>query len=228
MQGLKYLITITKREYTENYLDFFRQHGIKTVISSLCNGTASESTLNLMGLEKTEKVMFQAMVREELLGDITKGLIVEMDISSAGNGVAAFISVDSFGGSSSLNYFIGEEPLERKESENMGAVESKIVMIITVVDKGNTELVMDAARTAGASGGTVVRAKGTGAEIAKFFGVSISEEKELVYIVARKDNRDAIMKAIMEKAGSNTKAHGVIFSLPVDSAVGLKCFENLD
>ena len=110
----------------------------------------------------------------------------------------------------------------------MGAVESKIVMVITVVDKGNTELVMDAARTAGASGGTVVRAKGTGAEIAKFFGVSISEEKELVYIVARKDNRDAIMKAIMEKAGSNTKAHGVIFSLPVDSAVGLKCFENLD
>ncbi len=227
MKGLKYLITITKREYAEHYLDFFRQHGVKTVISSLCNGTASESTLNLMGLEKTEKIMFQAMVREELLGALTKGLIVEMDISSAGNGVAVFIPVDSIGGSSSLNYLVGDEPLEKKEHENM-SMESKVVMIITIVDKGNTDLVMDAARTAGASGGTVVRAKGTGAEIAKFFGVSISEEKELVYIVARKDNRDAIMKAIMEKAGSNTKAHGVIFSLPVDSVVGLKCFEHLD
>ena len=109
----------------------------------------------------------------------------------------------------------------------MGVVENNISMIIAIVDKGNTELVMNAARAAGAGGGTVVRAKGTGAEMAKFFGVSISEEKEMVYIVARKDNRDAIMKSIMEQAGSNTNAHGVIFSLPVDSVVGLKCFENI-
>jgi nitrogen regulatory protein PII len=121
----------------------------------------------------------------------------------------------------------GDEPIEKKERENMSATESKIIMIITIVDKGNTETVMEAARSAGAGGGTVVRAKGTGAEIAKFFGVSISEEKEMVYIVARRDNRDAIMKAVMEKAGSNTDAHGVIFSLPVDSVVGLKCFENV-
>ena len=100
-------------------------------------------------------------------------------------------------------------------------------MIITVVDKGNTELVMNAARTAGANGGTVVRAKGTGAEIAKFFGVSISEEKELVYIVASRESRDSIMKAIMEKAGTNTNAHGVIFTLPVDSVAGIKGFENI-
>ena len=106
--------------------------------------------------------------------------------------------------------------------------ESKIVLIITIVDKGNTDMVMDAARSVGAKGGTVVRAKGTGAEIAKFFGVSISEEKEMVYIVAKRDNRDSIMKAIMEKAGVNTDAHGIIFSLPVDNVVGLKAFESVD
>ena len=168
------------------------------------------------------------MIREDKLGEIIKGLIVEMDISSAGNGLAVVIPIDSIGGSSSLKYFAGENPIEKKEKENMSLAESKIVMIITIVDKGNTETVMEAARSAGAGGGTVVRAKGTGAEIAKFFGVSISEEKEMVYIVARRDNRDAIMKAIMEKAGNNTDAHGVIFSLPVDSVVGLKCFENVD
>ena len=110
----------------------------------------------------------------------------------------------------------------------MNNAESKVVLIIAIVDKGNTDTVMDSARSAGANGGTVVRAKGTGAELAKFFGVSISEEKEMVYIVARRDNRDSIMKAIMEKAGANTNAHGVVFSLPVDSVVGLKAFEHLD
>ena len=228
MQGLRYLITITKREYAEDYLDFFRRKGVTNVISSLCNGTATEHTLNLMGLEKTEKIMFQAMIREENVAEIIKGLLIEMDISSAGNGLGAFIPIDSIGGSSSLKYFVGEKPVEKKENENVGATESKTVMIVAVVDKGNTETVMDAARSAGASGGTVVRAKGTGAEIAKFFGVSISEEKEMVYIIARRDGRDAIMKAIMEKAGIGTDAHGVIFSLPVDNVVGLKCFENLN
>ena len=227
MQGLKYLIVITKREYAENYIDFFHRHGVSRIISSLCNGTANENTLNLMGIEKTEKVMFQTMIRDDIYNEIKSGLIMEMDISAIGNGVALFVPIDSIGGNSSLKYLVGEKPLEKKESGNMENVDSKIVMIITVVDKGNTELVMNAARTVGANGGTVVRAKGTGAEIAKFFGVSISEEKELVYIVTSRESRDSIMKAIMEKAGTNTNAHGVIFTLPVDSVAGIKGFENI-
>ena len=109
----------------------------------------------------------------------------------------------------------------------MNSNESKIVMIISIIDKGNTEILMNAAREAGANGGTVVRGKGTGADIAKFFGVSISEEKELVYILARRENRDAIMKAIMEKSGVNKNFHPVTFSIPVDCVVGLSAFDNI-
>ena len=228
LQGLKYLITITKREYAEDYLDFFRAHGLNRVISQLCNGTATESMLSLFGVEKTDKVMFKTLVREEKLGDVIKGLLVEQDIASAGNGIAITIPMDSVGGLTALKQFAGEEPLVKKEKENMNATETKSVLIITIADKGNVDTVMDAARSAGAKGGTVVRAKGTGAEIAKFFGVSISDEKEMIYIVSRRDNRDAIMKAIMEKAGVNTDAHGIVFSLPVDNVVGLKAFENID
>ena len=225
MKGLKFLIAITKREYSEEYLDFFHRHGVHGVISVLCNGTAQEHTLSLMGLEKTEKILFQAMIREDNIGEIIKGLLREMDITSAGNGVAAFVPIDCIGGASSLKYFAGDKPIEKREDERRSSAESKISMIVTIVDKGNTDLVMDAARQAGAGGGTVVRAKGTGAEIAKFFGVSISEEKEMVYIIARRETRDEIMKAIMEKAGSHTDAHGVLFSLPIDSVVGLSSFE---
>ena len=47
----------------------------------------------------------------------------------------------------------------------------------------------------------------------------------MIYIVAKRIDRDGIMHAIMEKAGSATDAHGVVFSLPVDSVVGIKHFE---
>ena len=223
MLGLKYLILITQREYSERYLDFFSRHGVERVLGILSHGTANEKMLDYLGIEKTEKITFEAMIRDEVKDTLVKDMYLEMDIGSLNNGIAVFIPIDGIGGKSSLEYFVGNAPIEKKENVNMS--ESKTVLIITVVDKGNTDLVMDAARSVGASGGTVVKAKGTGAEIAKFFGVSISEEKEMVYIVAKREDRDNIMHAIMEKAGNGTDAHGVVFSLPVDSVIGIKHFE---
>ena len=228
MNSLKFLVAITKREYSEDYLEFFHKHDVKNVISVLCNGTASQNTLNLLGLEKTEKVMFMTVINADTVQDIIKGMLIELDIASAGNGIATFIPIDSVGGINSVNHFVDYNSINLKEKTNMNPNESKSVMIIIIANKGNSDVVMDAAREAGAGGGTVVRAKGTGAELAKFFGVSISEEKEMIYIVAKREVRDNIMKAILEKAGPNTDAHAVLFSLPIDNVVGLKAFENVE
>lgn len=225
MLGLKYLILITKREYAEKYHEFFTEHGIARTMVSLSHGTANEKMLDYFGIEKTEKVLFGAFVRDGLREELVRDMYLKMNIGAAGNGIAVFIPIDSVGGGSSLNYFAGEGPVEKKEKNDMG--ETKTVLIITVVDRGNTDIVMEAAREAGASGGTVVKAQGTGSEMAKFFGISISEEKEMIYIVAARADRDNIMHAIMEKAGNATDAHGVLFSLPVDSVVGIKHFEEL-
>ena len=81
---------------------------------------------------------------------------------------------------------------------------------------------MDAARAAGAKGGTVVHARGTGIEQSqKFFGVTIGAEKEMIYIVTNKTDKQPIMKAIMEKAGSATPAETIMFSVPTVDVVGI-------
>ncbi len=224
MQGIKYLNIITHREFSEHYVDTLKKLGVNAIMTKLCFGTATDSLLNLLDLEKTEKIMIEAMVRSEKIGEIKESLISELNIYSLGNGIAMFIPVDGIGGASAKKHFLGEEKT-LKEEEKMENKNSKAVLVITVCDKGNTDLVMDAARSAGATGGTVVRAQGTGAEIAKFFGVTICEEKEMVYIVAKREERDKIMLAIMEKAGRDTDAHGVVFSLPVDSVVGIRSLE---
>ena len=224
MQGLKFLFIITKRENSDEYTDYLKRIGIKNVVSTLCNGTVNQQILNIMGIEKTEKVMFNALVLDEEVPTIMKGLLYDMKISSEGNGVAGFIPVDCVGGMSSLKYFIGDKTLEKKE--NVMNMESRVVLIISIVNKGYTENVMDVARKAGAKGGTVIRAKGTGESIAKFFGIPISEEKEIIYILAHRDVRDDIMNSILKNYGANTDAHAILFSLPVDNVVGLNSFEN--
>lgn len=225
MQGIRYLITITHREFSEQYVDSLKKLGVNAVMTKLCLGTASDKILNLLDLEKTDKIMFEAMISSDKVKAVKDVLISELNIYTPGNGLAMFIPVDGIGGVSAKKYFLGEQ--SEMEVERVEEKLSKAVLIITVCDKGNTDLVMDAAREAGATGGTVVKAHGTGAEIAKFFGVTICEEKEMVYIVSKREERDKIMYAIMEKAGKDSEAHGVVFSLPVESVVGIRSLEEL-
>ena len=84
-------------------------------------------------------------------------------------------------------------------------------------------MVMDAARSAGAGGGTVLHAKGTGAiGTEKFFGVTLANEKDVIYIVASGKEKAAIMNAINKDAGPSTAAGAISFSLPVSDVAGLR------
>ena len=106
MRGVKYFVVITQREYAEQYLDCLRKAGNAAVFAKLSNGTATDSTLDLLGLEKTEKITIEGLIREEDVPKLKKGLINELDISSAGNGIAFFMPVDSIGGGTAKNYFM--------------------------------------------------------------------------------------------------------------------------
>lgn len=103
---------------------------------------------------------------------------------------------------------------------------SRYELIVTVINRGFADDVMDAAKRAGAFGGTVINGRGTGShEQQKFFGAIVQPEKELVLILTGHDDRAAIMEAIGLDAGLSKKGTGICFSLPVDSVVGISRFE---
>lgn len=95
-------------------------------------------------------------------------------------------------------------------------------LILAIVNKGMTDLVMNAASKAGARGGTIAAVRGTAnPELTKFYGISITPEKEAVFIVVKSEVKDAVMKSIYDDAGIGTQGQGIILSLPVLDAVGL-------
>ncbi|MDD3207376.1 MAG: P-II family nitrogen regulator [Erysipelotrichia bacterium] len=94
-------------------------------------------------------------------------------------------------------------------------------LIICIVNNGFTDLVMDAARKEGARGGTIFHGRGTGnPEMEKFFGISISPEKEIVIILVEAEIKEAVLKAVNKAAGLETNGKGIAFSLPVSDVVG--------
>lgn len=95
-------------------------------------------------------------------------------------------------------------------------------LVITIVNRGFADEAMDAAKEAGASGGTVLYARGTGIhEAEQFFGVTIQPEKEVVLILTESDKKRDIMKAVCHGAGLTTMGRGMSFSLPVDDVLGI-------
>lgn len=95
-------------------------------------------------------------------------------------------------------------------------------MVLAIVNTGYTEDVMEAVKACGATGGTILNARGTAnTEIEKFFGLSISSEKEVVMIIVAKEIKDAVLHAIYKKVGLGTAGQGIAFSIPVDDVVGI-------
>ncbi|MDR0812718.1 MAG: P-II family nitrogen regulator [Oscillospiraceae bacterium] len=95
-------------------------------------------------------------------------------------------------------------------------------LILTVVNSGYAEAVMQAARRAGARGGTIISARGTKAQgEADFLGIPIQPEKDIVLILSAAQTCSAIMSEIATGAGLNTEGRGFSFALPATDVTGV-------
>ena len=220
MNQMNYLVTIVRREYGEAFLRYFYESGVHSLTAALCEGTAQQKTLDLLGLEKTEKLMIGAVVSGPLAAGLLRGLVRTMQIDVPGSGIAFTVPLKSAANTASLQYLTQGQKTEQNEVPEME--ENRYSLVVVIAQNGYTDLVMDAARSANAGGGTIIHAKGVAEKnAAAFFGMSIASEQELIYIVARQQDEKAIMRAIAE-AGAKQGRVPAVFSLPVSHVVGLR------
>lgn len=230
MDGLNMVITITDRERTETAINLFRENNVFTTDIVLGQGTASREMLDYLYLNPSEKAIVFGVVTGAGLLPLLKAFKRKMFIDVPGNGIVAVVPLNTIGGRRSLEYMLDGQAVDttqrsQEEAERMErmSVKTDHEFIFVIANEGYSDLIMDAARGAGAAGGTVIKAKGTGAEYTeKFFGFSIASEKEIHLLVTPAQGRNNIMKAIMEKAGLESKAQSIVFSLPVSHALGLR------
>lgn len=103
-------------------------------------------------------------------------------------------------------------------------MENKVLydLIVTVVNKGYSEKVVDASKKAGAEGGTIIYGRGTGIhEQAKLFNIAIEPEKELILTLISRDKTEAVLDSIMVNAELNKPGKGIAFVLEVERTIGI-------
>lgn len=203
---------------------------------ALGRGTASNGILQLLGFGDSAKELVYNIVDEKYAAAVCKSIETAAEQKKAHFGVLFTMKVGLFAkaGDGAVGGAEGQE-----SESSAGVVESAVVsdasldssnvqtansaekgenmngtyqVINVIVNKGYAEDAMAAARKAGAGGGTIMNARGTAREgDAKFFGMEIVPEKEMLMILVPTEKAEGIVNAIRElpcfaKAGS-----GIVF-----------------
>ena len=213
---IRLLCLVCERDKSREVLSVFG--GQKTFFSGMIlgKGTASSKILNYLGLGATEKAVFLSALSAELVGPISKQIDERLHIEKPGHGIVfaaklhhgCFHTPISFG-----NRENGENDMQKEVENNL---------IIVILNRGYSDEVMEAAREAGAKGGTILNARGCGsAGMEKFFGITISPEREVILLVVADEVTQKVMNSIAQKTGPESDAGAISFSLPVSDTMGL-------
>lgn len=194
--------------------------------SYLChgNGTAGSDFYHVMGFDVSKKQAVISIVKECEWPYLRKDLETRFAVSVYAKGIAFVIHIDSIVGVSAYKLVTNTRPTGLDKEVPMEEIvkNNDYEMIMTIVNDGYTDLVMEAAKKAGARGGTILHARGTGnKDIEKFFGVMITPEKQIVIVLVPKEIKDAVIAEIYKECGINTKGQGIAFAVPVSDVVGI-------
>lgn len=191
-------------------------------------GTANSTILDYFGLGETKKDIVMTFAPENVVAHLMNMTAESLQMLNPGNGIMFSLPLTSV--SSYVAQILGKQAIisnkyEVEKMENQG----KFDLIVTLVRHGDSDVVYDAAKAAGATGGTVLNARRMGYEDAeKISENSVQPEKEIIAILSEKSKRPEIMQAISRAAGITTESQGILFSLPVENIVGISSFNHTE
>lgn len=188
-------------------------------------GTAPSEMMDIFGLRGTTRLLTGALMPKSLVKPLFETMNRQLSFRHRGGGIAITIPVSGCQSHvlQTLNDAARDEIKEAlKGDEEEMKEKSEYSLIWVSVASGYSDDVVDAARNAGAKGGTVIKGRRRSSEqVSHHFGISMQEEQDFVMIVVPREKKNETMAAITSVCGLGTDAHGVVLALPVDDVMGL-------
>lgn len=222
------VLIITNHEYRRKLEQTFQNFRIPIYYQCQGHGTAPSEMLDIFGLSGSSRLLTIGLLPKFLVRDLLDAL------HKRGGGIVLTIPITGL--QRPLLQLMNDqlrETIEQKIEERVCSEMSDMqtgagyAAIWVALSNGYSSDAIDAARSAGAMGGTILKGRRQNSErISRKLGISMQEEEEFVVIVTPREKKAAVMNAISDACGLRTDAHGIILSLPVDEVIGLETGEN--
>ena len=221
---LKLVFFIVDWDKAHFITDIFVEKHVCFHFVSMGMGTATSDRRNFLGIDGHDKALVICLEQAVRIPTLLKEARRKRSSSKTGAGIAFTISLSAINDPLLLvfNQSMDDNRTAAVAKEGEDMAHSAHDCIVAIVNQGYSDEFMSTARAAGASGGTMIPARGQAHEGAvKFFGIAVQDEKEMIFILSSREKKTAIMQAVSEAHGLNSKAHGIVFSLPVDDILGI-------
>ena len=229
---VKMLIGIINKEDESRFTEIVNECCVAVHYSGVGHGTARTAYMNYFGLGEVEKRFTMSLIPASAEHNILNAIGHGLKLYLVGRGIA--FTVPLSGISSIINDAVlsGVEKPDRPTALRapISKKKGKEIMhelVIAIVGTKYTDIAIDAARAAGATGATVFRTKSINNERAEqSIGTTINRETDSIFFLTTLEYKTKIMEAVRDAAGLKTEGGAVIFSLPVDDLVGVGRFED--
>lgn len=181
----------------------------------LGKGTVQDRFLKFLGAYEVRKEIMVAVVASSGVEENLYGRFDEkFNLHQPRTGIAFSLPLREFTA-------IDSKRLETKQNPK-GVKMMDYEAVFVIVDKGMSVEVLEAAESAGSTGGTVIHGRGSGTEAkAKLFNIAIEPEKDIVLILSKREKTEDITAAVEERLQISEPGAGIIFVLGVSKTLGL-------
>ena len=187
----------------------------------LGRGTVNSSVLNLLGIKSQKKEVVYFILEKEKAREVLDYFTRELQLLVPGHGIAFTSPVIFTSRETDISQVAGISQVTGNTAQDMEG-KSMYKKLTVIVDRGMAADVMDIARKAGATGGTIIHGRGTGAEFTeKLFGMEIEPEKEVVMILMPGILIDKVVNALFQELKMQEPGHGILYVEPVNEVRGL-------
>jgi len=215
--GYKLLVTIVPKGAATRARVASLRAGAEGGTILLGRGTGMHEFKKIFGHSlDPERELVLTLVPAESAAPVLESLVAAATLHKPGRGIAFVIDVPWVAG------VVHCKPENTKGGGPVQYEEPRFILIVTIVNKGFADRIVDISKAAGAEGGTIVYGRGTGIhEQAKFFGIPIEPEKEMVLTLVLREKGERVLEAILEKGELCKPGRGIAFILDVEKTAGI-------
>lgn len=181
----------------------------------LGKGTVASHLLNILGFNEIRKEILIMIIKKDLENILFEELDKKFHLYKPHHGIAFSMPLKSC---------LGLKSTQNSSSkfEKGKVTDMEYEAIFTIIDKGKSDKVLDAAKSAGSTGGTVIHGRGSGTQDKmKLFDVEIDPEKDIILILSKVEDTESIVNSIRKDLDIDTPGTGIIFVLDVNQTLGM-------